>query len=84
MGEDEVAQRREDFQGLLVRAADGRAPRVAARHDETVREGPLVRVLRVLEEQVLDRVVGEHDAHVRVVGGDGRAEPRTIISGFFK
>ena len=81
MGQDEITQGCEDLEGLLVRPADGRAPGIAARHDEAVREGSLIRVFRVAEQQILHRVVGQHDAHVRVVGGDGRTQLRSLVRG---
>ena len=78
VGKDEVAEGCQDLEGFLVRPADGRAPGVAARHDEAVRERPVIRVFGVAEQQILHRVVGQHDAHVRVVGGDGRTQLRVV------
>ena len=77
VGEDEVGDAREGFEGFLVGVADGGARGVAAGHDEEFWH-LVVEAVGVVEEEHVEGGVGEEKAEFGGVRGDagGDAEAR--------
>lgn len=69
VGEDEVGDSAEGFESFFVRVADRGAARVAAGHDEEFRHFRVEAVRRIVEQEHLERSVGEHEAELLIVQG---------------